>query len=244
MSNAHFFRYIFQFSFAATSTTIVSGSLAMRCRFPVYCIFSFYAVIVYAFVAHWVWAEDGWLAQLGVHDFAGSGAVSLLGAMNALIGITMLGPRLGRFDGSRQRGPHWRQRQIVKTWHCDDSLYDNVFYNYNSCITYVEIATTSGARFLHLCAGPWQISSRPHRRRSSLGSSCCGGDGSVPGCPAGVGGDQFFSKISRNRKVNLGGKNLGLLSLNRWFIYRFIVLPHIKKKHVFFHCSTMFYQRF
>ena len=37
----------------------------MRCRFPVYCIYSFYAVIVYAFVAHWVWAKDGWLAQLG-----------------------------------------------------------------------------------------------------------------------------------------------------------------------------------
>lgn len=94
-------RYIFQFSFAATSTTIVSGSLAMRCRFPVYCIYSFYAVIVYAFVAHWVWAKDGWLAQLGVHDFAGSGAVSLLGAMNGLIGVSMLGPRLGRFDDSR-----------------------------------------------------------------------------------------------------------------------------------------------
>ena len=28
-------------------------------------------VIVYAFVAHWVWSETGWLAQLGVHDFAG-----------------------------------------------------------------------------------------------------------------------------------------------------------------------------
>eukprot|EP00438_Fugacium_kawagutii_P024331 Skav216815 [mRNA] locus=scaffold135:139057:144474:- [translate_table: standard] len=77
----------------------------MRCRFPVYCMFSFYAVIVYAFVAHWVWAEDGWLRQLGVHDFAGSGAVSLLGAMNALIGISMLGPRLGRFDESRLVGP-------------------------------------------------------------------------------------------------------------------------------------------
>ena len=117
--------------FAATSTTIVSGCLAMRCRLIVYChmaftflkpfrlmftrpsqaskslkafplgLFSFYAVVVYSFVAHWVWAEDGWLRLLGVHDFAGSGPVSLLGAVNGLLGIGFVGPRLGRFDGQR-----------------------------------------------------------------------------------------------------------------------------------------------
>ena len=42
-------------------------------------------------------------ARAGVHDFAGSGAVSLLGAMNGLIGVSMLGPRLGRFDDSRRQ---------------------------------------------------------------------------------------------------------------------------------------------
>ena len=57
-------KYIFQFSFAATSGTIVSGCLAMRCRLIVYCLYSFYAVIVYSFVAHWVWADDGWLKIL------------------------------------------------------------------------------------------------------------------------------------------------------------------------------------
>eukprot|EP00913_Durusdinium_trenchii_P022369 g21014.t1 len=96
-------KYIFQFSFAATSTTIVSGCLAMRCRLIVYCIFSFYAVIVYSFVAHWIWEENGWLRAIGVHDFAGSGAVSLLGAMNGLLGILFIGPRLGRFDAQRPR---------------------------------------------------------------------------------------------------------------------------------------------
>jgi len=96
-----FSNFIFQFSFAATSTTIVSGCLAMRCRFILYCLYSFYAVLVYSFVAHWVWSANGWLAQLGVHDFAGSGPVHLLGAVNGLIGILVLGPRQGRFDGSR-----------------------------------------------------------------------------------------------------------------------------------------------
>ena len=96
-----FSTYIFQFSFAATSTTIVSGAIAMRMRFFVYCAFSFYAVMAYAFVAHWIWAPTGWLHQMGVHDFAGSGVVHLFGATNGLVAILMVGPRTGRFDGQR-----------------------------------------------------------------------------------------------------------------------------------------------
>jgi len=98
-----FSRYIFQFSFAATSTTIVSGCVAMRMRFLVYCIFAFFSIIVYAFVAHWVWAEDGWLNNLGMHDFAGGGPVHVVGGVNGLVAILMLGPRTGRFDGTRPK---------------------------------------------------------------------------------------------------------------------------------------------
>lgn len=100
-SGLQYSKYVFQLSFAATSTTIVSGCVAMRLRFSIYCIFSFFAVIVYAFVAHWFWAKDGWLNQLGVHDFAGGGPVHLLGGLNGLVGIIMVGPRKGRFDGTR-----------------------------------------------------------------------------------------------------------------------------------------------
>jgi len=67
----------------------------------VYCTYSFYAVVVYSFVAHWVWADDGWLLQLGVHDFAGGGPVHLLGAVNGFVAILFVGARHGRFDGSR-----------------------------------------------------------------------------------------------------------------------------------------------
>lgn len=98
-----FATYIFQFSFAATSTTIVSGAIAMRMRFFVYCAFSFYAVVAYAFVAHWVWAPTGWLHRRGVHDFAGSGVVHLFGATNGLVAILLVGPRTGRFDLHSQR---------------------------------------------------------------------------------------------------------------------------------------------
>jgi Amt family ammonium transporter len=100
-SGFQFASYIFQFSFAATSTTIVSGCISMRMRFFVYCIYSFFAAIFYAFVAHWVWADDGWLRALGMHDFAGAGPVHLVGATSGLVAITILGPRHGRFDGTR-----------------------------------------------------------------------------------------------------------------------------------------------
>ena len=96
-------QYIFQFSFAATATTIVSGAIAMRMKFGVYVIYSSYAVIIYAFVAHWIWAEDGWLNTLGVHDFAGGGPVHLLGGMNGLIAILFIGPRTGYFKRRRNR---------------------------------------------------------------------------------------------------------------------------------------------
>lgn len=94
-------RYLFQFSFAATATTIVSGCIAGRMRFFVYCIFAFYSVITYSFVAHWIWADDGWLHRMGVHDFAGCGPVHLFGGINGLVAILYVGPRAGRFDGTR-----------------------------------------------------------------------------------------------------------------------------------------------
>ena len=94
-------RYLFQLSFAATSATIVSGCIAMRMKFEVYSAFAFYAVVIYAFCAHWIWSDDGWLAELGFHDFAGESAVHLHGAMNGLVAILFVGPRVGRFDGTR-----------------------------------------------------------------------------------------------------------------------------------------------
>lgn len=53
---------------------------------------------VYPIVVHWTWAENGWLAELGYKDFAGSGIVHLQGATCGLIGAIILGPRIGRFE--------------------------------------------------------------------------------------------------------------------------------------------------
>jgi Amt family ammonium transporter len=48
-------------------------------------------------VGHWIWG-GGWLTDLGMQDFAGSTVVHLSGAMAALAGTLLLGPRLGKYD--------------------------------------------------------------------------------------------------------------------------------------------------
>ncbi|CAB0035135.1 unnamed protein product [Trichogramma brassicae] len=72
--------FLFQLSFATTSTTIVSGAMAERCNFKAYCLFSFLNTIVYCMPAGWVWGDHGFLQRMGAVDIAGSGVVHLVGA--------------------------------------------------------------------------------------------------------------------------------------------------------------------
>lgn len=71
--------YFFQMSFATTATTIVSGAVAERFRFTSYILFSFLNTFVYAVGAGWVWGEHGFLKNIGVIDFAGSGPIHIIG---------------------------------------------------------------------------------------------------------------------------------------------------------------------
>ena len=93
---------IFQTVFCATAATIVSGSMAERTKFSSYCIYSIaISLLIYPISGHWIWG-DGWLAQMGFHDFAGSTAVHMVGGVCACIGAYLLGPRIGKYneDGS------------------------------------------------------------------------------------------------------------------------------------------------
>jgi ammonia channel protein AmtB len=94
--------FIFQLSFTTTATTIVSGAMAERTKLTSYIIFSYFNTLTYCFPAHWMWAENGFLRQLGCIDVAGSGPVHLLGGISALIGAVLLGPRMGRYDNPDQ----------------------------------------------------------------------------------------------------------------------------------------------
>ncbi len=89
--------FVFNLVFCATTATIVSGAMAERTKFLSYCIYSaIISALIYPIEAHWIWG-DGWLAQLGFHDFAGSCAIHMVGGISALIGAKILGPRLGKF---------------------------------------------------------------------------------------------------------------------------------------------------
>ena len=89
--------FVFNLVFCATTATIVSGSMAERTKFSSYCIYSaVISAIIYPIEAHWTWG-NGFLAQWGFHDYAGSNCIHMVGGICALIGAWMLGPRIGKF---------------------------------------------------------------------------------------------------------------------------------------------------
>lgn len=91
-------KFFFQLVFCGTAATIVSGAVAERIKYISFIIFSFaMAMFIYPVVGHWVWG-GGWLAKLGMFDFAGSTVVHSIGGWAALAGVIVLGPRIGKYD--------------------------------------------------------------------------------------------------------------------------------------------------
>jgi ammonium transporter, Amt family len=91
-------KFLFQVAFCAVSLAIVWGTMLERTKFAVYVVFAVvFAGLIYPMVGHWIWG-GGWLTELGMQDFAGSTVVHLSGAMAALAGTLLLGPRLGKYD--------------------------------------------------------------------------------------------------------------------------------------------------
>ena len=102
-SSAYWF---FEYTFSATSVTIVAGTLAERCQMAAYLAYSVaLAGFIYPVIAHSIWSNEGFLSRTnyspfmdsGVIDFAGGGVVHLNGGLIALYATLVLGPRRGRF---------------------------------------------------------------------------------------------------------------------------------------------------
>jgi Amt family ammonium transporter len=86
----------FQATFAIITVALISGALADRAKFGSWVVFSVvWATLVYAPVAHWVWAEGGWLFDLGALDFAGGTVVHVNAGAAALALALVLGKRRG-----------------------------------------------------------------------------------------------------------------------------------------------------
>ena len=97
--------FMFNTVFCATAATIVSGAMAERTKFKSYLVYSVViSAVIYPIEAYWTWG-GGWLSQFsfgswtgGFTDYAGSTIVHMVGGISALIGATILGPRIGKYD--------------------------------------------------------------------------------------------------------------------------------------------------
>ena len=86
---------VFQMMFAVITPALITGALAERARFSSFVIFmAAWSLLVYAPIAHWVWAPGGWLRELGALDFAGGTVVHVNAGIAALVAAIMYGRRL------------------------------------------------------------------------------------------------------------------------------------------------------
>jgi ammonium transporter, Amt family len=94
---------LFQIAFSMAVASIISGAVAERMKFSAYIVVTMVVCgVLYPVSGHWIWSENGWLAQLGMKDFAGSTAIHAMGGFAALALAKVLGPRANRFG--RQGG--------------------------------------------------------------------------------------------------------------------------------------------
>jgi ammonium transporter, Amt family len=92
----HLLFMAYQMMFAAITPALVSGAFAERLSFKAYLLFTLvWSTIVYDPVAHWLWAEGGWLAKMGALDFAGGIVVHVTSGLSALVFAFVLGKRVG-----------------------------------------------------------------------------------------------------------------------------------------------------
>jgi len=87
--------FMFQMTFAIITPALIVGGFAERMKFSSMLTFSgLWALLVYVPVCHWVWG-GGWLAELGVKDFAGGIVIHVTAGISALVTALVLGNRKG-----------------------------------------------------------------------------------------------------------------------------------------------------
>ncbi len=96
---------LFQMTFAVITPALIFGGFAERVKYSGVMLFSIlWLVLVYAPVTHWVWAEGGWLFEMGLLDFAGGTVVHITAGIASLVCALVIGPRSG--FGKTPMPPH------------------------------------------------------------------------------------------------------------------------------------------
>jgi len=86
---------VFQMMFAIITPALITGAFAERARFGPFLLFmALWSLLVYAPVAHWVWAPGGWLRERGALDFAGGAVIHVNAGIAALVAAIIYGKRL------------------------------------------------------------------------------------------------------------------------------------------------------
>ena len=87
--------FMFQMTFAIITPALMVGAYVERIKFSAVLLFSgLWLIMVYAPVTHWIWG-GGWLAEMGILDYAGGLVVHLTAGISALVLAAVLGPRKG-----------------------------------------------------------------------------------------------------------------------------------------------------
>ena len=85
---------VFQMMFAIITPALITGAIVERFKFTTYLVFLvLWLTLVYAPIAHWVWAGEGWLFKEGALDFAGGTVVHINAAIAAVAAAFLLGKR-------------------------------------------------------------------------------------------------------------------------------------------------------
>ena len=84
----------FQMMFAIITPALITGAFAERFKFKTYLIFLvLWSTLVYSPITHWVWAEGGWLLDLGALDFAGGTVIHINAGAAAVAAALIVGKR-------------------------------------------------------------------------------------------------------------------------------------------------------
>ena len=85
---------IFQGMFAIITPALITGAFVERFKFTTYMLFLvIWVTVVYAPIAHWVWAPEGWLFKEGALDFAGGTVVHINAGVAAVAAALLVGRR-------------------------------------------------------------------------------------------------------------------------------------------------------